>query len=67
MASISVKRGAGSFGRQSCSRTTADSTQSGQGSEPLSDVFVAVRVEEGSRKMRGLRVKAPEGSKHLDV
>jgi hypothetical protein len=38
-----------------------------KGSEPLSDVFVAVRVEEGLKKTRGLQVKAPEESRHLDV
>ena len=67
MASSSVQQEAGSFGRQSHSKTTANSTQSGQGSEPLFDTFVVVRVEEGLRKVRGLQVKAPEGLMHLNV
>jgi len=67
MASSSVQQRAGSLSKHYHSRTTADSTQSGQGSEPLSDIFVAVRVEEGSKKARGWRVKAPEGVAHLDV
>ena len=53
MASGSVQQRESSFGKHSHSGTTADSTESGQGSEPLSDAYVAVRVEEGLRKTRG--------------
>jgi hypothetical protein len=67
MASSSVQQRANSFGRHLRSRTTADSTQSGQGSEPLSDAYVTIRVEEGLRETMGQQVKAPEGSTRLDV
>jgi hypothetical protein len=67
MASSSVQQGTRSFGRQPRSRTTADSSESGQGSGALSDPYVAVGVEEGMRKTKGQRVKAPEGSARLDV
>jgi hypothetical protein len=46
------------------SGTTADSTDSGQGSEPLSDVYVA---EKDSRRGASRRVKAPGGSAQLEI
>jgi len=42
--------------------TTASSTDSGQGMEPLSDTFVAVSVGRGSRRELNQHVEAPEGS-----
>jgi len=46
---------------------TADSTDSGQGSEPLLDVYVAVEMEKDSRKGVSQRVKAPGGSAQLEI
>lgn len=43
-----------------------DSTDSGQGSAPLSDTYVAVGAEGGPRK-KGRSVKAPEGSAQFGV
>lgn len=67
MASGSVQQRMHSFGRHPHSRTTADSTESGQGSESLSDAYVAIRVEEGLRKTKGQQVKAHDGLAHLDI
>jgi hypothetical protein len=47
--------------------TTTSSTDSGQGSEPLSDVFVAVAAENESIHNSSTRVEVPEGSTQLLV
>ena len=45
--------------------TTTSSTNSGQGSEPLSDPFIAVAVAGVSEPVPGLRVEAPKGAGQL--
>ena len=45
--------------------TTTSSTNSGQGSEPLSDPFIAVAVGGGSGSVPGLRVEAPKDAGQL--
>jgi hypothetical protein len=47
--------------------TATSSTDSGQGSEPLSDAFVAVPAGKGSRIGPNQRVEAPEGSSQMFV
>ena len=47
--------------------TTASSTDSGQGTEPLSDAFVAVATDNRSTRGPHQRVEAPEGSARLLV
>ena len=49
------------------SLATASSVDSGQGSEPLSDAFVAVPAARRSRKAAANRVVAPEGSSLMQV
>jgi hypothetical protein len=46
---------------------SASSIDSGQGSEPLSDAFVAVPVPRRSKKASSMRVEAPEGSSMMLV
>ena len=46
---------------------TADSTNSRQGSEPLSDPYVAVKVNKGRMKRASYQMKAPEGAGQLDI
>ena len=47
--------------------TTASSTESGQGSEPLSDAFVAATTETSSGRGSQRRVRAPAGSSQMEV
>jgi hypothetical protein len=67
MASNSEEREARRITELTRSGTTADSTDSGQGSEPLTDAYVAVEMEKDSRKGTSRRVKAPGGSAQLEI
>jgi hypothetical protein len=64
---LSMAESTGKTNRHMHSWTMADSMDSGHGSVPLSDTYVAVGVEADSRKGKGQQVKAPEGSAHLEV
>ncbi|KAF8233338.1 hypothetical protein L208DRAFT_892839 [Tricholoma matsutake] len=49
------------------SGTTADSSDSGQGSEPLSNPYVAVEVGKGTRNRASHQVKVPEGAAQFGI
>ena len=49
------------------SGTTMASTDTGQGSGPLSDPYIAVMANEGSRGEGSCRVVVPEGSSQMSV
>ena len=49
------------------SGTTAASTDSGQGSGPLSDPYVAIAVPGNSKRGTSRRIMAPEGSSQLSI
>ncbi|KAF8234993.1 hypothetical protein L208DRAFT_1393186 [Tricholoma matsutake] len=60
-------QGAGAMAQFSQSGTTANSSKSGHGSEPLSDALelAAAEVEKGTTKRPGQRVKVPAGAGHF--
>ena len=62
-------QGAGAIAQISQSGTTANSSESGHGSEPLSDALelAAVEVVEGTTKRSGWQVKAPVGASHFST
>jgi hypothetical protein len=53
--------------RQQGSETTAPSTESENGSEPLSEAFIAAPLRAGSKKGAGSRVRAPADASQLEV